>query len=343
MKKSPVKYFLVVVMAGLINCTFTISAKAWPWPRPTEAETISLISGRFSNEQGERQYRLYLPRSAAGTRVPARALVVLLHGCGQTPEDFLTGTKFVEVADQESFAILLPMQERSFNPLACWNWYLPEHRARNLGEASILSGMTRAVLTEQAIDSSRVYLAGFSAGAAMTSILGACFPDIFAAIGVHSGAMFQAASTLNEAFQALNNGSNVDPRTAAAAAFRCSNRLRHNLPTLIFHGDRDTVVNPRNADQVWAQFAQLNDLLDDGLDNQSVPDTATEQSTGQVPQGHAYRTESITVGGKPLLMRYSVAGMAHAWSGGDSRVQYNDPAGPSAAQLLWAYFRQFRR
>lgn len=306
------------------------------------ADSYSFVHGRFANEYGERQYRLYLPRGydpAAGRALP---VVVLLHGCGQVPEDFFTGVEIGRVADRERFFVLLPMQERIHNSMACWNWYLPEHQRRNSGEPSIVVGMIDQIARDYKVDRTRVFLAGFSGGAAMASSLASCYPDVFAAVGIHSGVGFHAATTLTEAFQAMNSGGLADPNEAGEAAYRCSGFRDKAMPVAIFHGTRDNVVNPVNAQQIFDEFAQYNDFADNGRDDDSINSSQTTSETGQVTGGYSYRVDTLRVRGKPLVQRVMVQSMPHAWSGG-SGFQYMDPAGPEASELFWRFFQQHRR
>ena len=302
----------------------------------------SFVSGAFANEAGERQYRLYLPKNYNPGSPNPLPLLVFLHGCGQAPDDFLKGTEMAPVADREGFLVLLPVQDRAFNPMACWNWYLPEHQGRGAGEPAIIVGMIDSLKTKYKIDAQKIYLSGFSSGAAMASTLAACYTDVFAAAAIHSGMPYQAATTLSEAFQSMNSGGTRDPNQTGELAYRCSGQRMLPMPTMIFQGTSDNTVNPANAQQLLDQFAQFNDLADNRLDDDSINTSQAVTSAGQVPSGHNFRVDTISVRGKPLLVRYSVQAMSHAWSGG-SGFQYMDPAGPEASELAWSFFKLHRR
>jgi poly(hydroxyalkanoate) depolymerase family esterase len=302
----------------------------------------TIVSGTFSNAAGERQYRFYLPKNYNPNSPQSLPLLVFLHGCGQAPEDFLKGTEIAPVADRESFFILLPMQERAYNPLACWNWYLPEHQARGAGEPAIIAGMVNEIKSKYRVDSQKTYLAGFSSGAAMASTLAACYTDVFAATAIHSGMPYQSATTLSEAFQAMNSGGSRDPIQTAELAYRCSGQRSLLMPTIIFQGTSDTTVNPTNAQQLFDQFTQFNDLADNQRDDDSINTSQAIVENGQIPSGHSFRYDHVDYRGKPLIARYTVRPMQHAWSGG-SGFQYMDPAGPEASELLWTFFKNYRR
>lgn len=315
----------------------------WNLPQRTVSNDTDLVVGSFANEAGERQYKVYLPKSYSPTETQRYPLVVLLHGCRESAEDFFHGSKMAEIAERDDFIILLPIQDRASNMLGCWNWFLPEHQQRNSGEPSIIAGIVNKVKNDYRVEANKIYLAGLSAGGGMTAILGACYTDLFAAIAVHSGPQFKSATTVAEAYQAMASGSSVNPAHAGELGYRCSGTQRKILPTLVFQGDRDGTVAPVNGEQVFAQFAHLNDWQDDGLHNGSI-DLARVQRA-EMPGQNTYdtTTHTLNANGKPLLILYSIHGLAHAWSGGDGKYPYNDPQGPSASELMWNFFKQYRR
>lgn len=197
--------------------------------------TSQFIAGSFSTTSGGRDYKLFIPAGAGGKPLP---LVVMLHGCTQTPDDFAAGTAMNELAQAQGFFVLYPAQSQQANPQRCWNWFKHSHQQRGRGEPALLAGLTRQVMEQHAIDPARVYVAGLSAGGAMAAILGDTYPDLYAAVGVHSGLAAGAASDLPSAMAAMQ-GKGVRPRVST----------RH-VPTIVFHGDADATVHPRNGEQV---------------------------------------------------------------------------------------------
>ena len=195
--------------------------------------------GRFSLGGAHRDYKLYIPPGTGREPLP---LVVMLHGCTQDPDDFAAGTAMNEVAQARGFYVLYPAQSRQANPHGCWNWFQHDHQQRDRGEPALLAGMTRQTMEQHAIDPRRVYVAGLSAGGAMAAILGAAYPDLYAAVGVHSGLAAGAATGLAAALAAMRGG-------AAGSGGP------HRVPTIVFHGDADSTVHPANGDEVMAACA----------------------------------------------------------------------------------------
>ncbi len=289
-----------------------------------------------SNAADCRNYKLWVPASYNGSAsVP---LVLMLHGCTQNPDDFAAGTQMNAVADANNFLVVYPEQPSSANASQCWNWFLPNHQARGAGEPAILAQIVAQVRGAYNVDARRMFVAGLSAGAAMTVIMGATYPDLFAAIGVAAGLEYKAGTDLPSALIAQETGG-PDPNQQGQLAYQAMSGYQHRMPVIVFHGTLDATVAPKNGDQVISQWAQTNDLIDDGLDNDSVDDVADQMLPGVVPNGHTYtRYLYNDASGRVLMEKWIVDGMRHAWSGGSASGSYTDPTGPNASAEMWRFF-----
>jgi poly(hydroxyalkanoate) depolymerase family esterase len=265
----------------------------------------------FSNQAGSRGYKLYVPSRYAGQAVP---LVVMLHGCTQSPDDFAAGTRMNELAEDLTFLVAYPCQPQSANLSKCWNWYSPGDQARDRGEPSLIAGITRRIMAEFAIDAGRVYIAGLSAGGAAAAIMGTAYPDLYAAIGVHSGLACGAARDIPSAFAAMRQGGPTTPGAGLP------------VPTIVFHGDSDSTVNPINGDQVIAQSKASADLL-----------IVEERGVSKGGRHFTRRIEADS-SGKPVIEHWSLHGAGHAWSGGSAAGSYTDPTGPDASREMLRFF-----
>lgn len=265
----------------------------------------------FACAEGQRDYRLYVPASVDAS-LP-RPLLVMLHGCTQSADDFARGTRMNRLADAHGVLVAWPEQPSSANPSRCWNWFNAGDQQRDRGEPAVLAGITRAVMAAHAVDPRRVFVAGLSAGAATAATLGQLYPDLFAAVGVHSGLAAGAARDMPSAFGAMRSGS---PGIRGQAPVR----------TIVFHGDADGTVDPANAAQVLAQAAAGASL-------------ATRVESGRTAAGVAYtRTQRRDAGNRVLLEDWNVEGMGHAWSGGSAGGSYTAPDGPDASEAMLRFF-----
>jgi poly(hydroxyalkanoate) depolymerase family esterase len=269
----------------------------------------SFITGSFTGDAGTRPYRLFIPRL---TRASPPPLIVMLHGCTQTAEDFAAGTAMNHLAAEVGALVLYPVQVAGANAQRCWNWFNPADQKRESGEAALIAAMTRSVIATHNVDPKRVFVAGLSAGGALAANLGGAFPDLYAAVGVHSGLACGAAADLNTAFAAMRRG-----REGAG---------RHQMRTIIFHGDRDNTVSPANAEAVANQVA-------------STASGAIQTETGTSEGGLAYtRTVQRDAAGRPAIERWTVHGAGHAWSGGSRAGSFTDPRGPDASRAMLGFF-----
>ncbi|HSD61210.1 MAG TPA: PHB depolymerase family esterase [Burkholderiales bacterium] len=287
-----------------------------------------------------RDYKLYVP--AGLPKDEPAPLVVMLHGCKQDPDAFAAGTRMNQLADRHGFRVLYPRQGALQNVEHCWNWFDAASQ-RGWGEAAIIAGMVEDVAKRNPVDRHRIYVAGLSAGGAMTSILASCRADLFAAAAVHSGVAYEAATNPWTALAALEDGGSTPPDEAGRDAWKCSGSAARAMPVIVFQGESDTRVRPVNAGRIVGAFAQMNDLADDGKDNDSVKAQPTSARAETVSGQRAYLVREYAYGGKTLIREYRVEGMGHAWSGGDEAQPYNDRLGPDASALIWEFFSQHTR
>jgi poly(hydroxyalkanoate) depolymerase family esterase len=281
------------------------------------------IEATFGNSAGRRAYKLYIPSGYRGQAIP---LVVMLHGCTQSPDDFAAGTRMNVIAEEQTCLVVYPEQPSNANAAKCWNWFRPSDQRRGQGEPSLIAGITRQVMRDYSVDPQRVYIGGLSAGAAAAAVMGATYPDLYAAIGVHSGLACGAANDLPSAFRAMRQGElRTTYRSGTASAIP-----KHGsaIPTIVFHGDRDTTVHPRNGDHVIAQSKRAT--------NQQM-----KVHRGRVPGGHSYtRTIHSDASGRPIFEQWDIHGAGHAWSGGSPAGSYTDPRGPDATREMLRFFLQ---
>lgn len=275
--------------------------------RPTPEDGV-FEARVFSGDAGRRDYRLFIPRRPA-PEAQAR-LIVMLHGCTQDAEDFARGTGMNALAAARGWHVLYPQQGRSANPMRCWNWFLPSNQTRERGEPAIIAGMTRAAMAERGIAPGRVAVAGLSAGGAMAMILGAAYPELYEAVGVHSGLAYGAARDVASAMAAMKDG-------AAGRGVDFKPRL------IVVQGEADATVNPANADFILA--AAL------------AADAPRRTERGR--QGRAF-TRMLAQGadGRPRVELLRVEGLGHAWSGGRAGGTFVDPQGPDASAEMARFF-----
>jgi len=281
---------------------------------PKRSDNVErFLAKTFSIQEGTRPYKLFIPSGYHGQPVP---LIVMLHGCTQSADDFAAGTRMNVAAEERTCLVAYPGQIAAANAQKCWNWFNRADQQRNGGEPALIAGITRTIMRDYAVDPDRVYVAGLSAGGAAAAIMGNAYPDLYAAIGVHSGLACGAAKDMPSAFAVMQRGGEgwvgLGSRTA--------------VPAIVFHGERDTTVNPRNGDAVVAQAA-------------SGATLRARTEAGQVPGGRAYtRTLYLDDKGETVIEKWIVRGAGHAWFGGSSEGSYTDPSGPDATKEMMRFF-----
>jgi poly(hydroxyalkanoate) depolymerase family esterase len=247
----------------------------------------------------------------------------MLHGCTQSPDDFAAGTRMNDLAEEQTFLVAYPAQDVSANASKCWNWFNAGDQQRDQGEPSLIAGITRQIMQDFAVEPGRVYIAGLSAGGAAAAIMGSAYPDLYAAIGVHSGLACGAASDLPSAFEAMHQG-----RSSGVCEPCRHEESGRAVPTIVFHGDRDMIVNPVNGDQVIAHSKAATDLR-------------ITVTCGESLGGMSYtRTVHADETGQPILEQWVLHGAGHAWSGGSSAGSYTEPRGPDASREMMRFFLQ---
>jgi len=277
-------------------------------------EGAKFIDGTYSNKAGSRTYKLFVPSSyRQGQPLP---LVVMLHGCTQSPDDFAAGTRMNFIAEGQNCLVVYPAQPSSANPSKCWNWFRAADQRRDEGEPSLIAGITRRVMLDYSVDPKRVYVAGLSAGGAAAAVMAATYSDLYAAVGIHSGLAHGAATDMPSALVAMRQGSKGGRQTVAGGPM---------IPTIIFHGDRDTTVHPDNGAQVVEH---------------AIGTTTTRKKVhrGQIPGGHGYTRTTHAHGEREILEHWNVHGAGHAWSGGSPAGSYTDGEGPDATKEMLRFF-----
>ena len=285
-----------------------------PSARDIAPKGARFIEGHYSNAAGSRAYKLFVP---SGHQGQPRPLIVMLHGCTQSPDDFAAGTRMNFAADAQGCLVAYPAQRSEANQAKCWNWFRAADQQRGSGEPSLIAGITRQIMRDYAVDARRVYVAGLSAGAAAAAVMGATYRDLYAGIGVHSGLACGAASDLPSAFVAMRQGGGLDARVLDDSPA---------VPTIVFHGDRDSTVHPNNGDQFLEQLKR-------------TTSTQAKVHRGRVPGGHGYtRTIHTDARGRDIFEHWTIHGAGHAWSGGSAAGSYTDPRGPDATREMLRFF-----
>jgi len=304
-------------------------ARSWLKPRLPGSRPVSRFTEGHFGHPLRRRYMLYQP--AFRLRGPA-PLLVMLHGCGQGAEDFAAGTRMNEAAEDAGVFVLYPEQSVLANALRCWNWYARQDPASGKGDAAIIAGMTRQVIGDHGIDPARVYVAGMSAGGAMAAVLARDYPDLYAALGVHSGVPAGLADNLYSALRLMSKG--PSPRQIDAVQ-NPEDGSGRSVPSIVFHGDEDTTVHPSNAQSIHSAPAGDRDA------QESVGSMRASTDSNEGQRGF---TRSVDYGPGGISQRelWIVHGAGHAWAGGDEQEKFTDAGGPTASREMLRFFLQHR-
>ncbi|MCK7576077.1 MAG: PHB depolymerase family esterase [Chromatiales bacterium] len=275
------------------------------------------IHGHYTQGAEARDYALYVPADTDGA---PRPLILMLHGCQQDAADVARLTRFNRLADELGFIVLYPSQSRTANATGCWNWFLPEHQRPDQGEAALLAALTREIAVRHGADPHRLYVAGLSAGGAMALALAAIHPELFAAVGVHSGLPYGLARDQMSALTLMHQG-------PPALGGRMPALSGVGVPVIVFQGDADLRVNPVNASWIIEQVLSADD------------EPRIERETGQASGGLDYtRTRYLERDGAIRAELWMVQGGGHGWFGGDPAGSFAEPKGPDAAREMLRFF-----
>jgi poly(hydroxyalkanoate) depolymerase family esterase len=286
----------------------------------------------FSNRAGSRSYKLYVPAQASHA---PRPMLVMLHGCTQSADDFAAGTQMNRLAEEHGFLVVYPEQPQNANASKCWNWFQRQDQVRDAGEPSLIAGIVREVATRHHADPRRIFVAGLSAGAAMAVVMGEAYPDLFSGVGAHSGLPYGSAHDIPSAMAAMKGGRSGLPglqsRPGAQAVPR--RKTAQPVPTIVFHGDRDHTVQQTNGDQIVRQ------AMDAHRAQSAEFGLITSTLAGTAPSGRRYsRTLHADSAGQVLIESWTLHGAGHAWSGGHASGSYTDAAGPHASAEMLRFF-----
>jgi poly(hydroxyalkanoate) depolymerase family esterase len=286
-----------------------------PEPEPAPDLGERFLRRTYSGPAGSLNYRLYVPADHDRRDL---ALVLMLHGCLQNPEDFACGTRMNDLAEEFGLIVAYPHQTRRANPSGCWNWFDRRHQNRGSGEPAKLAGLAQALAKEFDVRRERIFAAGLSAGGAMAEILAVIYPDVFDAVGIHSGLPYQSAGDVPSAFAAMKGTAAFDPAPLAASDRHCRK--------IIFHGLADGTVNPVNGERI--------------LDEVERSETSLTRSDldWQIEGGGVTRTALKEADGRFVAEQWLVEGGGHAWFGGDPRGSYTQAVGLDASRVMVRFF-----
>jgi poly(hydroxyalkanoate) depolymerase family esterase len=325
-----------------------VVARELPTPAPEALPRRSTRTGdavapgaftahHFRSDAGARAYKLYVPARLSSTPMP---LVVMLHGCTQSADDFAAGTQMNRLAEEHGFLVVYPEQAPNANGSKCWNWFKAHDQLRDGGEPSLIAGITREIAEKYPVDARRIYVAGLSAGAAMAVILGETYPELYAAVGAHSGLPYAAAHDMPSAFAAMSGGCAAMSDGSMAPGLMnlpgsgaARRKATHFVPTIVFHGDQDHTVGRANGIEI------IDQMVSALAEQDSSEVLAPSLQQGVSPRGRAYsRTVYADEAGRPRVESWVLRGAGHAWSGGHASGSFTDAIGSDASAEMVRFF-----
>jgi poly(hydroxyalkanoate) depolymerase family esterase len=283
-----------------------------PGPAPDLGERF--LKRSYRGPAGSLDYRLYVPANHEGREL---ALVIMLHGCTQNPEDFARGTRMNELGEEFGIIIAYPHQSRLANPQGCWNWFDRRHQNRGSGEPANLAGLAQALTKEFNVRRDRVFAAGLSAGGAMAEILAETYPDVFDAVGIHSGLPYKSAGDVPSAFAAMKGTAAFTPAPVVAGV--------RQARKIIVHGLADGTVAPVNGERLLDEVERETSLTRSDLD-------------WPIEGGRVSRVSLKETDGRAVAEQWLVEGGGHAWFGGDKRGSYTQQVGLDASRVMVRFF-----
>lgn len=324
---------VIDVAARVVGSTDEIGGPAHRAPVTADAPARgTFVTREFGNHAGRRAYKLYVPEHESASPMP---MVVMLHGCTQSAADFAAGTRMNRLAEEHGFLVVYPEQAAHANVSKCWNWFQSQDQLRDSGEPAVIAGIVRDLARQHDVDPRRIFVAGLSAGAAMAVIMGETYPELFAAVGVHSGLPYGSANDIASALAAMKGGRGrrVGTKPLPRAAAAGPRKAAQAVPTIVFHGDRDHTVQHSNAAEIIRQATDAHAAASGAAALQSSTQRAT------TPGGRSYsRTVHADATGQPRLEAWTLHGAGHAWSGGDASGTYTDASGPDASSEMLRFF-----
>lgn len=288
-----------------------------------------VVAGTYGNAAGSRRYKVYIPAGYHGQAMP---LMVMLHGCTQDADDFARGTQMNLLAEEQGFLVVYPTQDSAANTSKCWNWFKAIDQTRGEGEPSLIAGITNEVIDQYGLNRDAVFVAGLSAGGAMAVIMGSTYPDLYRAVGVHSGLPYASASDLSSALSAMRGAARRPD-----AGRRHRDAALQAIPVIVFHGDRDATVSPANGSRVIDDFVA--DFQRSGEENGVSESITTVIEEGKTDSGHGFSRTSLHTDGRSVLAEHwLIHGAGHAWAGGSAKGSYTDAKGPDASREMLRFF-----
>ncbi|MDY7540392.1 PHB depolymerase family esterase [Undibacterium sp. 5I1] len=319
-------------ISDLIDATKLKVPATWPYSQTALDDIVNKAgaAGQFLTRSYVKQipshtYKIFIPGNTDGKDLP---LLIMLHGCTQNPDDFAAGTAMNEIAEEQKFIVAYPAQTQAANAQKCWNWFRTSDQLRGQGEPSIIAGITEEIIHDYPVDTTRVYIAGLSAGGAMAVTVATLYPDIYAAVGVHSGLPYASANNIPSALSAMRQGS------YRAKYQQVEESIQTTIPIIVFHGDKDRTVNANNGDHLIKQNIAAQDVEIDPESPQNI-----SIQTGKTHGGYTYSTTCYHDSeGHSIAEHWVIHEAGHAWSGGNPAGSYTDPKGPDASREMLRFF-----